>query len=149
LPSGTAVVIIPLMTKWAATVCLTASLAIAGCVERELYITSQPEGALVYVSDVEVGRTPVVTPFTWYGDYEIILRMEGHKTIKDHVPIRAKWYELIPLDLLSELAPWKYRDRRELSYSMVKLVQPTDAELIERAEEMKKKNLEPVEPPPR
>ena len=36
-----------------AGLCLTAG----GCLERQMTITSQPEGALVYVSDVEVGRT--------------------------------------------------------------------------------------------
>jgi hypothetical protein len=122
-------------------------LAIAGCVERELYITSEPEDALVRISDVEVGRTPLTVPFLWYGDYDIVLRLDGYKTIKTHALIRPKWYEVPPLDLLSQLAPWTYHDRRELSYKMERLELPADAELIRRAEEMRKKNLEPVKAP--
>jgi len=131
------------------TLLLTVSLGIAGCIEQELYITSEPEGALVIVSDVEKGRTPVTIPFTWYGDYDIILRLDGYKTIKEHANIRQKWYEVPPLDLLSELAPWTYYDRRELSFKMEKLGEPADADLIKRAEEMQKKNLEPIEKPRR
>jgi len=129
------------------TGCAVACLLLAGCVERELYITSEPEGAIVHVSGVEVGRTPVTTPFTWYGDYDIVLRLDGYKTMKTSALIHPKWYEVMPLDFFSELAPWTYYDRRELKYTMEKYVPPGDADLIERAEEMRKKNLEPVEGP--
>jgi predicted ATPase len=77
--------------------------ALAGCVERELTITSQPEGALVYVSDVEVGRTPVTIPFTWYQNYDVILRMDGYQTLKTHARLTPPWYEVPPLDLLQFL----------------------------------------------
>jgi len=149
LPRGLRVVIIPLMKSWSLAIFLTASLTVAGCVERDLHINSQPEGALVRVSHVELGRTPVTTPFLWHGDYEITLELDGYKTINTHASIMPKWYDVPPLDLLSELAPWTYYDRRELGFKMEKLVPPTDAELIERAREMQKKNLEPVEQPPR
>jgi len=100
---------------------------------------------MVFISDREVGRTPVTVPFTWYGDYEIILRHESYETLKTHADIRMPWYEVPPLDLLSELAPWTYRDRRYLHFEMDKLVLPGDAELIRRAEALEKRNLQPVE----
>ena len=53
-----------------AIVLIAAVLAAGGgCVEREMTLTTDPPGALVYVSDKEIGRTPVTQPFLWYGDY--------------------------------------------------------------------------------
>lgn len=106
----------------------------AGCVERKLTITSEPPGAIVSISDVEVGRTPVTIPFTWYGDYEVILRREGgYETLKTHADIKMPLYEVPPFDLMSELAPWTYKDHRYLHYSLKRAAEPTDQELIDRA----------------
>jgi hypothetical protein len=65
-------------------IALWLALAASGCVERELTVTSEPPGAIVYIGDREVGRTPITTPFTWYGDYDIILRREGYQTLNTH-----------------------------------------------------------------
>ncbi len=129
------------------SITLVAALALTfgGCVEREMHITSDPDGALVYVSDVEVGRTPVTLPFTWYGDYDVILRRDGYETLKTHADINAPWYEVPPLDLFSALAPWTYHDQRYLHYELEKLDPPTEEELIERAERLGERNAEPVE----
>jgi len=123
-----------------AIACLGAAL-VSGCVEREMTITSEPEGALVFVSDREMGRTPVTFPFTWYGDYDIILRRQGHQTLKTHAAINAPWYEVAPLDLLSHIAPWTYRDQRFLHYKLEELQLPSDKQLIQKAEDMRKRNL--------
>ncbi len=121
-----------------------AALLLGGCVERELKITSQPEGAVVILSDVEVGRTPVTVPFTWYGDYDVMLRREGYETIKTHANLTPPWYELPPLDLLSAVAPWTYHDRRYLHYEMDKLEHPAEEELIERALRAKEETAKDV-----
>ena len=127
--------------------------AAGGCVEREMTITSQPPGALVFVSDKEIGRTPVTQPFLWYGDYEIVLRRNGCQTLHTHANLRPPIYEIFPLDLLSELAPWTYHDRRYLHFEMKPRVQPrgeeqikqADRELISRAEALRDRNRQPVE----
>ena len=119
--------------------------AVGGCVERELSITSEPEGALVFVSDREVGRTPLTLPFTWYGDYDIILRHGGHETLKTHAEINPPWYELPPLDLLSHVVPWTYHDRRYLHYELDELKPVSDEELIKRADAMRDKLDSPSE----
>ncbi len=120
-------------------------LALAGCVERTITITSEPSGALVEVSSVEIGRTPVTVPFTWYGHYEIILRHNGCRTLKTGEKIRPPYYEVPPLDLFSAIAPWTYYDNRTFHYVLDKLVLPGDAELIRRAEELRYRNLEEPE----
>lgn len=123
-------------------VLLAASLG--GCVEREFHITSEPSGALVYVSDRPVGRTPVVVPFTWYGDYDVILRRDGYETLKTHAEINPPIYEWPGLDLLSEIAPWTYHDRRYLHYELSEYVEPNADTLIRQAEEMRRRTAEPV-----
>ena len=120
-------------------------LSLVGCVDREMVITSRPAGALVFVSDVEVGRTPVTLPFTWYGDYDIILRRSGFQAVATHAQINPPIYEIPPFDLLSEIAPWTYHDRRYLHYEMEKLVLPEEDELLQRAEALREKNLQSVE----
>jgi len=124
---------------------LAVAAALGGCVERTMEITSEPSGALVILSDVEIGRTPLTHEFTWYGDYDVIVRMEGHETLKTHAHINPPWYEVPPLDLLSAVAPWTYRDQRYLHYELKKFQPPAEEDLIRRAEQMRQRNLEPVE----
>lgn len=119
-------------------------VGLGGCVERKMTITSEPAGALVLVSDVPVGRTPVTVPFTWYGDYDIILRLDGHQTLKTHAEINPPIYEIPPLDLLSHMAPWTYRDNRYLHFTLEKLQLPPDEDLIRRADKMQVENLRSV-----
>jgi hypothetical protein len=62
-----------------ATICLLliALVCLGGCIRRSITITSQPAGALVWLNDEEIGRTPVTVPFTYYGVYDVRLEHEG------------------------------------------------------------------------
>jgi hypothetical protein len=117
-------------------------LYLGGCVERALTITSDPPGALVYVSSEEKGRTPVTIPFTWYGDYEVTLRLTGYEALHTHCRVIPPVYEIPPFDLLSDMAPWTYHVDRSAHYQLAKLQLPTDAELVGRAEELRQRNLQ-------
>ncbi len=119
------------------------AMVLGGCVERRITFTSDPPGAIVIVSDKEIGRTPVTLPFTWYGDYEILYRMKGYQTIRTHATINPPWYEVPPVDLFSYMAPWTYHDDRFFHQQMEKLSEIPDKELIERAERMERRILEP------
>jgi len=120
------------------------AVCLSGCVEREMTITSEPEGALVMVSSVEKGRTPLTMSFTWYGDYDIIVSMDGYETLKAHRNILPPWYEVPPLDFFSQLAPWTYHDRRYLHFVLSRPQPLSKEELKHQAEVMKQENLEPV-----
>ncbi|MGZ3388170.1 MAG: PEGA domain-containing protein, partial [Isosphaeraceae bacterium] len=48
---------------------------VPGCVEQTMTIQSDPPGALVYMNDQELGRTPLTKDFTWYGDYDVQVRL--------------------------------------------------------------------------
>ncbi|MDP6542981.1 MAG: PEGA domain-containing protein [Phycisphaerae bacterium] len=116
----------------------------SGCLElkQTLTVTSEPEGALVVISDKEVGRTPVTFDFTWYGDYEVIVRYpeKGYETISTNANISPKWYGYPPLDLFAGMMPWTVHDKRYLHYKLKKLKLPNDETLIKRAEQMSDRN---------
>ena len=106
---------------------------LGGCIERELVITSQPAGARVFISDEEVGRTPVRKSFTWYGVYDIVLRLDGYETLEVQEHVKPPAHQYPPLDLFVELWPGTIYDRRELNYTLKKLELSPRDELIERA----------------
>ncbi|MGA3066821.1 MAG: PEGA domain-containing protein [Tepidisphaeraceae bacterium] len=91
---------------------------IGGCVERTLSVNSDPPGALVYLNDQEIGRTPMEHDFVWYGKYDVALRMEGYETLKTSQQISMPVYQLPPIDLLAELVPITFRDEKSLFYRL-------------------------------
>ena len=52
-----------------------------GCVKRTISITSDPGGALVWVNDREVGRTPLEIEFLYYGEYDVRVERDGQEPI--------------------------------------------------------------------
>lgn len=116
------------------------AFAQAGCVERTVTITSDPPGALVFMSSAEVGRTPVNVPFTWYGDYEIVLRQEGYQTLNTHYQLDPPIYDVPPFDLLSAIAPWTYHYDKSVNFVMAKAQPTNEQEIKQRAEELRRLN---------
>lgn len=106
-------------------------LPLAGCVERIMKINSQPPGAVVIVNDEEVGLTPATFSFLWYGDYDIILRKQGYRTIKTHHRVNAPWYQIPPLDFISEhLVIGTIRDEHTLPEFQLQLDEPPPADQV-------------------
>jgi hypothetical protein len=101
-------------------------------------IRSNPPGAMVYVDDYPIGTTPISHHFTYYGTRKIRLVKDGYETLTVMEPIGAPWYEIPPLDFVSEnLVPREIHDRRTLSYQLVpQRVVPTN-ELLGRAERLR------------
>ncbi len=122
---------------WPALALLLLSLAGCNNVERTLAVESDPPGALVYLNDQEVGRTPMEKEILWYGTYDVQVRKEGYRTVKATPRVWAPIWQWPPFDLLAELSPFLLRDRKELSYEMEPLEPADPAELIARAREMR------------
>ena len=112
-------------------------LSAGGCVERRLVVESDPPGALVWLNDQEVGRTPLEREFVWYGTYDVRLRKEGYQTVRTRSKVWAPWWQIPPLDLIAELVPARLQDRKRLSYTL-EPAEPVDTgEFIARAVEMR------------
>ena len=126
-----------------ALVCLVGTL---GCIERTITINTEPDDATVFLNDEEVGRSPVKVAFLWYGDYDIIIRRAGHKTVHTHENVRTPWYEMPGLDLITEcLIPFTVHDDRVFNYALEKRETPSNEMLIDRAEELKRHALGDLE----
>ena len=127
------------MTRNAVKTSLVACLALAvgGCVHRQLTVTTDPPGALVQLNGQEFGRTPVTRDFTWYGTYDVALRMDGYQTRKTTGKVIAPWWQWVPFDLFAELLP--LTDRRQLHYTMKPTTQETadPARMLERADALR------------
>jgi hypothetical protein len=111
-------------------------LALAGCVKRTMRITSDPSGALVWVNDREVGRTPIDVGFVHYGTYDVRLIKEGYEPLLTFGEANPPLWDNVPLDLAAELLPFELRSDVHWHY----VLEPTDesrTRLIERGEELR------------
>lgn len=126
-----------------AVVFLLGFAVVGGCIERTVSINSEPEGATVVLNDQEVGQTPVKVPFTWYGDYDIIIRKSGYQTIQTNKRLDTPWYEIPGIDLFTEcLVPFTVHDDRYLdTFVMEPAQRPTKEALLQNAAEMKERAL--------
>jgi hypothetical protein len=117
---------------------LAAGLAATGCygqVQRTITIESEPPGALVWLNDNEIGRTPITVPFTWYGTYGVRLEAAGYEALVTKAEVKAPKYEWIPIDLLYEtVVPGIRHDDHSFRFALQK-GEPVDATALrERAE---------------
>ena len=133
----------------ASVFCLLSSVfllvaASVGCVERQIVVKSEPSDALVTVDGREIGRTPATTTFTFYGARRIVLQRDGCETMSAVEPVRPPWYDVFPLDFVSEvLWPGKVVDRHVYTYALHP-VPPTDPKaLVERAEDLRSQVKQP------
>jgi len=113
-------------------------LPVGGCIERTVTVNTEPQGATVFLNDQEVGQSPVTVPFTWYGDYDVIVRKNGYKTLRTNHRLHAPWCQLPGIDLFSEcLIPFTVRDRQVMPTFMLEEQSfPTRDDLLLNAEEM-------------
>ena len=102
-------------------------------------VESNPPGALVYLNDQEVGRTPLKTDFTWYGNYDVQLRLEGYETLKTNKKVIAPAWNWVPFDLVANLLPFTMRDEQHMSFTLKPLDPALDqpAGLLRRAGELR------------
>jgi hypothetical protein len=110
-----------------------AALALAGCVRREIEITSTPPGALLTVNGRDIGRTPARLKFTFDGTYDVRLRLAGYESVAGKGTTDMPVWDFIGADLVAEVAP---ADIHRLERWHFDLVRESDAQvgLQDRAE---------------
>jgi hypothetical protein len=127
--------------RWALLCCLL----LTGCVERRIYVISEPPGADVYVDGEFVGVTrpadhpdgPFYVNFIFYGTREYTLRLPGYATTSGDVELSLPWYQYFPVDFFAEvLAPWKIVNRHHVHVNLERAEPGNDEEeLFRRAVE--------------
>jgi hypothetical protein len=120
-----------------------AALPAHAIVRRRLNVNSNPQGALVYVDNQQIGTTPCSVDFTYYGTREIRLIKPGFETLTVNQPIPAPWYQYTPIDFVAEnLVTTKIRDNRTVNYNLApQLIIPTQ-ELLDRANQLRQDTLQ-------
>jgi hypothetical protein len=113
-------------------------------VVRTLTVESEPQGAVVWLNDNEVGRTPVTVPFTWYGVYRIRLELDGYEPLTVYERVAAPPYQWLGLDLAFEtVVPGTRHDRHAFGPYELEPAEPADPEqLLERAAAMRREATE-------
>ncbi len=111
----------------------------SSCVEQTLNIDTNPPGALVFLNDQEIGRTPIQRDFVWHGDYEVEIRKDGYQTLRTHQLITAPWWNWVPIDLIADLSPGHYHEQQHLQFTLTPMPsEPQDNSLLlARSEELR------------
>lgn len=128
-------------------------MALTGCVERRISITSEPPGALVRLNDVDVGRTPLETNFKYHGTYDVQLELEGYETQMTARDADAPWWEYPPFDLAAEMLPLRLDNTIRWHFEMEpvpeSVLEPEvfEGELLERARELRGRTESDDAPP--
>jgi len=107
-------------------------------------ITTEPPNARVYLNDLEIGVSEVTTDFTWYGDYDVVIRKDGYETLHSNWKIDPPWYQWIPVDFFTEvLWPGEFHDQRSRNFVLTAATKPETEALVERARAVRKRALDP------
>lgn len=113
-------------------------LGATGCVERRYTIRTDPPGALVIVNNEEIGRAPVSRSFTYYGDRDITLMLDGYQTQRVIQPVKSPWYDNLLTEIFTEnLLPFTLRDERDFTYKMTPTTLPRTDEVLARGEALR------------
>jgi len=129
------------MGKWMFPVLFVVLLCCGGCVERRIYLVSDPPGADVFIDGEYVGETrpknhpdgPLYANFIYYGKREYTFRKPGFATQSGAVQLEVPWYEYPPIDFFSEvLTPWIIVDEHFVEVTLER-AKPANVEDLYRA----------------
>jgi hypothetical protein len=106
---------------------VAAAALLVGCVDRRIYVRTEPPGAEVYIDGEYVGTTrakddpqgPLYANFVYYGTREFTLRKPGYATVSGAVRLETPWYQYPPMDFVAEvLTPWRIVDRHHIEATL-------------------------------
>ncbi|MBL8761807.1 MAG: PEGA domain-containing protein [Phycisphaerae bacterium] len=121
------------------------AFVLPGCLTRRITVTSNPAGATVWLNDAEVGRTPLSTDFTYYGDYDVRVKLEGYEPINQRMTAEIPLHEVPPFDLIAEAVPSKIDHEVKWHFDLVAALETSmpreqyEKELLERATDLSTK----------
>lgn len=109
-----------------------------GTVERRIIITSEPQGARVFLNDTDVGVTPTEVDFTWFGVYDIRLNLPGHEPIVTKREAKAPLHEQPIIDLVAIAMPTHKSTIIEWHFTLEPASTDVDA-LLDRARDLRER----------
>ncbi|MBI1368143.1 MAG: PEGA domain-containing protein [Planctomycetes bacterium] len=116
---------------------IVAAACIGGCVERTITLQTTPPGAVAYLNDVEVGRTPVTVPFKFYGVYDVRLVKDGYETIATSHKADAPWWEAPGPDLFAEMFGGDTHVDLQWHYDMTAAKPADENTLLDHAQQLR------------
>ena len=115
---------------------ILAVAALSGCVERRIWIDTEPAGALVWVNDAQVGRSPVDIAFTHEGTYDLRIEKEGYEPLVTPATTNGPVWDVAPLDLICEILPINATNESRWTFTLTRRDDSEEA-LVSRATEMR------------
>jgi hypothetical protein len=116
-------------------------IACPGCLERTIRVTSDPPGALVWLNDVEIGRTPAEARFKFYGTYDVRLELTGYEPVHAGRDAKAPFYEYPGPDAIAAALPMRLHNVIEWHFDLDPSPPSRDpaaeAEMVARARELR------------
>lgn len=85
-----------------------------GCVRSKVLVTTDPPDASVTMNGVNLGKTPLEEPFTWYWYYDFIAEKEGYKQEGVRKRFHAPPWLWPGFDLLMEAMPFYVNDTKKV-----------------------------------
>lgn len=89
-----------------------------GCLERTIRVTSKPPGALVWLNDTEIGRTPAEARFKFYGTYDVRVELPGYEPIHEGMDAKAPFYEYPGPDFVAAALPTRIKNTVEWHFDL-------------------------------
>jgi hypothetical protein len=115
--SGDATPRVPILESVRAFVLLL--ILLNGCVERRLFVKTEPPGAFVRINSRDVGPAPVEWSFDHYGTIQVEVELKGHDPQEVVHKLRKPWYQQPVLDFFTDvLWPGTIHDNHELKLKM-------------------------------
>jgi len=127
---------------------ITILLSASGCIQRRIRVTSEPPGAVVWLNDTEIGRTPAEADFTFYGSYDVRLELDGYEPVHQARRTHAPFHEYPGPDLIAEALPFKFDTLIEWHFDLEPSPEQTqppeevEADLLERARALQRQAVE-------
>ncbi len=118
--------------------CLIAVFSGCNGVRRRLTITSEPSGAIVYLNNKEIGKTPISQNFLYSGTYNIKCCKEGYEMKETYYKAGCPWYLYPGIDFFSEnFTPGELRDEQSCHIVLEQKREIPENELYEKASRLR------------
>jgi hypothetical protein len=111
---------------------VAAAALLGGCVERRIFIETDPPGALVWLNDAQVGRSPVDVGFTHHGVYDLRIEKEGYEPLVTPADTNGPIWDAVPLDFFAEVLPVDAKAEARWKFTLTPRNDSEEA-LVERA----------------